>query len=152
MPRRSGRPPIPVGEHATVPVILKQRDVESLDHIIRNRFLAQAARPSSGEPEPRRRPPQAAERRELLGEIIQTREEIETAVSVTITAPCPTDKPEWQREADEWVAEAEKRLAAEAPIGVRVALARRALRQIDRLNPEALARLFSAASALLKDR
>ena len=89
----------------------------------------------------------AVERRQLFGEIVEWYQRLHGALTVKVVAPCESDAPERKREADEWVATLESRLTDEAPVGVQVALAKRALRRIDKQDPEPLVRLLRAARA-----
>ncbi len=157
MPKR-GRPPTPDPKQ-TVVLRLEQQHVAILDDMIRERIPEEleAARTvvrkratDDGKTYVLERQINiAVERRRLFGEIVKKHKELREALKVTVIAPCESDDPERRREAAEWVAGLESRLTDEAPVGVQVTLAKRALRRMDRQDrdPAPIAGLLRAVRA-----
>lgn len=157
--RRAGRPPTPSDRQA-VPVRLERRHLRILDSIIREdaarafaASLAVADNRASTDLPPgdsyhvERRVHLATERRRVLGLIIDWYETVRVAPAVKILAPNDSDDSTTREEIAEWIAKEEERLTAMAPSAVRIALAKRELRRMEREEPETLEQVLRAARA-----
>lgn len=155
----SGRPPTPTDRQA-VPVRLERRHLRILDLIIREdaarafaASLAVADNRASTDLPPgetyhvERRVHLATERRRLLGLIIDWYEAVRVAPAVKILAPNDNDDPATRKEIAEWIAREQERLTATAPTAVRIALAKRELRRMEREEPETLEQVLRAGRA-----
>ncbi len=150
-----GRPPTPSDEQAVM-LRLERRHVAILDELVRKRAraefsigqrLVEQRGAADGEAYTlERRVNLTAERRQLFGEIVEWYQRLHAAPTVKVVAPCESD-PESRREAAAWVEAVEARLTDEAPVGIQVALARRALGRLDREDSETLVRVLRAARA-----
>ena len=69
------------------------------------------------------------------------------APTVKILVPDDTDDPDVRKKVAAWVAREEERLTATAPATVRIGLAKRELRRMEREEPEALERVLRAGRA-----
>ena len=155
---KRGRPSTPAAQQ-TVVLRLEQQHVAILDTIIRQRIreeleagrmvVQQRAAADGKTYALERQINLAVERRRLFGEIVELYQRLRDALTVQVIAPCESDDPERHREAADWIAGLESRLTDEAPVGVQLALARRALRRMDRQDrdPAPIARLLRAARA-----
>ena len=91
------------------------------------------------------------ERRRLLGEIVEWYRDLRAASTVKILVPREGEDPATERAVDEWVSHEESRLTERAPAVVQVALAKIALRRLERQDPEALVRILRAGRATDQD-
>ena len=157
--QRSGRPPTPTDRQA-VPVRLERRHLRILDSIIRAHAasafaasLAVAGDRASTDLSPgeayhvERRVHLATERRRVLGLIIDWYETVRVASAVKILVPNDAEDPTTRKEVTAWIAREEARLTAKAPAAVRIALARRELRRLEREEPDELERVLRAGRA-----
>lgn len=147
--QRSGRPPTP-GDRQAVPVRL-ERQLRVIDSVVResaaHAFAASLAvaddraatdLPPGETHHVERRVHLATERRRVLGMIIEFYDRLRAASVVKIVALNDSDDPTTRKEVSAWIAREEKRLSETAPSSVRIALARRELRRIEREEPETL--------------